>query len=334
MLETLLKPNTGASLSGCVRWTQPMDGVRVCDFDCALTVPPALPAEPSEVPCEVLFCRQGGLRLTMTDGRQVFLHEHEVLLLLGASVQSLSVADGLFSGELVLIEQSAAAPCRLTVNAARIKARVTSHLGCVVLRSAVWIDNLAAALQSVPERDRAAYSAIKAIELLYLISTDSPLLAMPPESVSRDHYLTDTVRQVQEYMVSHLSDPLTIDQLSARFRISPTALKDIFRQTYGRPIHQYLLEKRVQHAAELLHRSPLSIVDIAAAVGYNSASQFGVAFKRRYQLTPSQYRRQSRKSEQNATILIIKLKISGNKLQKCPIPCVSCLKLCDKQENL
>ena len=53
MLETLLKPNTGASLSGCVRWTQPMDGVRVCDFDCALTVPPALPAEPSEVPCEV-----------------------------------------------------------------------------------------------------------------------------------------------------------------------------------------------------------------------------------------------------------------------------------------
>ena len=243
MLETLLKPNTGASLSGCVRWTQPMDGVRVCDFDCALTVPPAMPAEPSEVPCEVLFCRQGGLRLTMTNGRQVFLHEHEVLLLLGASVQSLSVADGLFSGELVLIEQSAAAPCRLTVNAARIKARVTPHLGCVVLR-----------------------------------------------------YLTDTVRQVQEYMVSHLSDPLTIDQLSARFRISPTALKDIFRQTYGRPIHQYLLEKRVQHAAELLHRSPLSIVDIAAAVGYNSASQFGVAFKRRYQLTPSQYRRQARKS--------------------------------------
>ena len=164
-----------------------------------------------------------------------------------------------------------------------------------MLRSAVWIDSLAAALQSVPERDRAAYSAIKAIELLYLISTDSPLLTIPPESVSRDHYLTDTVRQVQEYMVSHLSDPLTIDQLSARFRISPTALKDIFRQTYGRrsPVSA---RKRVQHAAELLHRSPLSIVDIAAAVGYNSASQFGVAFKRRYQLTPSQYRRQARKS--------------------------------------
>ena len=127
MLETLLKPNTGASLSGCVRWTQPMDGVRVCDFDCALTVPPALPAEPSEVPCEVLFCRQGGLRLTMTDGRQVFLQEHEVLLLLGASVKSLSVADGLFGGELVLIEQSAAAPCQ---GRAGYSAAVRQRSGC------------------------------------------------------------------------------------------------------------------------------------------------------------------------------------------------------------
>ena len=45
-------------------------------------------------------------------------------------MKSLSVADGLFGGELVLIEQSAAAPCRLAVNAARIKARVTPHLGC------------------------------------------------------------------------------------------------------------------------------------------------------------------------------------------------------------
>ena len=247
MLETLLKPNTGASLSGCVRWTQPMDGVRVCDFDCALTVPPALPAEPSEVPCEVLFCRQGGLRLTMTDGRQVFLQEHEVLLLLGASVKSLSVADGLFSGELVLIEQSAAAPCRLTVNAARIKARVTSHLGCVVLRSAVWIDNLAAALQSVPERDRAAYSAIKSIELLYLISTDSPLLTMPPESVSRDHYLTDTVRQVQEYMVSRKGGTgLFVSSKSPYEPLKPRAIQRIVRAISERAglekhVHPHLL---------------------------------------------------------------------------------------------
>ena len=99
------------------------------------------------------------------------------------------------------------------------------------------------------------------------------------------------MRQVRDHMLAHLADPLTISQLAARFHISPTALKDCFRQAYGRPLHQYLLEHRVRRAAELLSESGLSIVEIASAVGYNSASQFGVAFKRRYQLTPSQFRR-------------------------------------------
>ena len=51
------------------------------------------------------------------------------------------------------------------------------------------------------------------------------------------------------------------------------------------------IKDMVRRAAELLSESGLSIVEIASAVGYNSASQFGVAFKRRYQLTPSQFRR-------------------------------------------
>ncbi len=298
MLESLLQPNTGAALSGCVRWTRPAEGVRVCDFDCALTVPPTLPAPPSLPQCEVLFCRRGGLRLTMEDGRQWFLREHEVLLLCGSAVQHVAVADGIFGGELIVVERRAAGalPHALSINVGQFKERMAPHHGCVVLHSTAWIDNFFAALQAIPEQERGDYSVHKTAELLYLIAGGSPLLSLPPADEFRDRYMADTVRRVQEYMVSHLSEPLTIDQLSARFRISPTALKDSFRQTYGRPIHQYLLEKRVQRAAELLHQSPLSIVDIAAAVGYNSASQFGVAFKRRYQLPPSQFRRQARKS--------------------------------------
>ena len=107
-------------------------------------------------------------------------------------------------------------------------------MGCVVLRSAVWIDSLAAALQSVPERDRAAYSAIKAIELLYLISTDSPLLTIPPESVSRDHYLTDTVRQVLGvYGIAPVRPALRSTSSSARFRHFVQPPRRIY---FGRPM--------------------------------------------------------------------------------------------------
>ena len=147
------------------------------------------------------------------------------------------------------------------------------------------------ALQPLQAEERGRYCAFKTAELLYLLSTDSPLLPLPPEAPGRERYQVELMRQVRDHMLAHLADPLTISQLAARFHISPTALKDCFRQAYGRPLHQYLLEHRVRRAAELLSESGLSIVEIASAVGYNSASQFGVAFKRRYQLTPSQFRR-------------------------------------------
>ena len=148
-------------------------------------------------------------------------------------------------------------------------------------------------LQSVLDQDRAAYGAIKAIELLYLISTDSPLLTIPPESVSRDHYLTGYGAAGCRSMVSHLSDPLTIDQLSARFRISPTALEEID----GRPTVVRSISICSKSGCSMLPSccESLSIV-ILAAVGYNSASQFGVRSSAAVALTPSQYRRQARKS--------------------------------------
>ena len=52
----------------------------------------------------------------------------------------------------------------------------------------------------------------------------------------------------------------------------------------------------MRQAAALLADTEQTVLEIAIGVGYGSVSQFGVAFKRRYQLTPSQYRRQARKS--------------------------------------
>ena len=70
-----------------------------------------------------------------------------------------------------------------------------------------------------------------------------------------------------------------------------TVYKDISFGPKNMGLDSAEIDRRVRRAAELLSESGLSIVEIASAVGYNSASQFGVAFKRRYQLTPSQFRR-------------------------------------------
>ena len=313
MLETLLDSAAGGSLSGRLRRIPVRDGVRAWDFDCALSLPSSLPAA-KENRYQILFCRSGALRLELAVGKQLFLHEREVLLLApGTALVRASVPDGRLAGALVIVEVSerdrlpyilGSLLGGLSLDTARLEERLHARSGCAVLRGTPWTETGFSALQPLRAlghmrrlllhllaEERGRYCAFKTAELLYLLSTDSPLLPLPPEAPGRERYQVELMRQVRDHMLAHLADPLTISQLAARFHISPTALKDCFRQAYGRPLHQYLLEHRVRRAAELLSESGLSIVEIASAVGYNSASQFGVAFKRRYQLTPSQFRR-------------------------------------------
>lgn len=300
LLETLFNSAAPGTLSGRLRRIPVRDGVRAWDFDCALSLPSPLPAAPQNR-YQILFCRSGALRVELAVGKQLFLHEREVLLLApSATLARASVPDGRLAGGLVVVEVRRNDSLQnvlgsllggLTLDAVRLEERLNARSGCALLRGTPWTETVFSALQPLQPEARGRYCAFKTAELLYLLSTDSPLLPLPPEAPGRDRYQVELMRQVRDHMLAHLADPLTINQLSARFHISPTALKDCFRQTYGRPLHQYLLEHRVRRAAELLSESNLSIVEIASAVGYNSASQFGVAFKRRYHLTPSQFRR-------------------------------------------
>ena len=95
-------------------------------------------------------------------------------------------------------------------------------------------------------------------------------------------------------MLSNIGEKLTIDELSSRFRIAPTSFKECFRELYGESVHAYLLNRRMERACELLSATNLPVFRIAESVGYGSASQFGVEFKRRYSLSPLVYRRTQR----------------------------------------
>ena len=97
----------------------------------------------------------------------------------------------------------------------------------------------------------------------------------------------EAIRQTHDYILTHLSQPLTIDSLARRFHISGTFLKEGFRQMYGQSTRKFLQAKRMDLASDLLRRTDQSVLQIAAAVGYESASQFSQIFKRHYKLPPS-----------------------------------------------
>lgn len=276
----------------------PWAGVRVCDFDCA--PPERFPARPTHPHLETLYCCRGGLLLSLAGGRQVRLKPREILLLSDpAQVRSVQFADSRFAGILISFvcceaRHSLQGLCALfgglTLDTRQVGALMAAHHGCAAgARQRLGQRGVLRAQGPARFRDRGQYCTLKAVELLYLLCRQSPLVS-PVAASYYDQYLTDAVQQVHAYMLEHLAEHLTIRCLAQQFHISPTSLKSCFRQLYGQPLHQYLQQQRLQRAAELLTSSPLSVMQVSVAVGYGSVSQFGVAFRRLYHLPPSRYR--------------------------------------------
>ncbi len=84
--------------------------------------------------------------------------------------------------------------------------------------------------------------------------------------------------------------------LAARVRLTPSALRRIFKHETGVCFGEWLNEQRLQRAAGLLADSFLSIKEITHAVGYEHPSSFTRAFERRFMLPPTSYRAQQTRS--------------------------------------
>ena len=227
---------------------------------------------------EILFCRKGGLILEWAGHRRLSLSADQVLFLpVRTEAYRGQFASESFYGTLVRMEAKAAWSALRAMH---------SDLGESISRA--WNDPcmLKAALWS-----EALFSALDYMQLGHREG-----LALPPQCDYHTHSQIETIREIQKYLVGHLDERLTIQMLSQQFRISGTALKSCFRQVYGVPIHQYLLEQRMAQAAELLTTTTQSVLQISTAVGYSSVSQFGIAFKQRYHMSPSQFRRNANKN--------------------------------------
>ncbi len=100
----------------------------------------------------------------------------------------------------------------------------------------------------------------------------------------------ETIRQIHDQLTQHLDQRITIEELSHQHLMNPTTLKAVFKSVYGTSIAAHMKKHRMEQAAEYLQNTDMSIAEIAQAVGYDSQSRFGAAFKEYYHLLPREYR--------------------------------------------
>ncbi|CZT55904.1 helix-turn-helix domain-containing protein [Solibaculum mannosilyticum] len=305
MFETILEQIADQNSSPeTIHWVTSMTGVRVCDFACHSPLD-SIPLILSAHHFEVLFCLQGSIRIEQTDGRSLTLQESEILLLFDLSqIQTVHWSDDFAQGVLVSIDTSKSYEslfqlCSLMggldFDPVQVEDVMRRHKGCAIISQNGWIDTVFHTAKQLSPDQRGRYCTFMTIELLYYLSHENDYFTYKSPFSYFDLHQVKTAQQVQDYILSHLDESLTIDRLSRMFHISSTLLKSCFRQLYGQPLHKYIQENRIRQAAKLLLSTNQPILQISAAVGYESASQFGALFKRYYQTTPSQYRKEAKK---------------------------------------
>lgn len=94
---------------------------------------------------------------------------------------------------------------------------------------------------------------------------------------------------ILSYLNEHLTDDITIDDLSARFYLSRYYLMHTFREQTGYTIGSYLSTKRLFLAKERIAEG-LPITDVCYACGFKNYSTFSRAYKKSFGESPREYR--------------------------------------------
>ena len=93
-----------------------------------------------------------------------------------------------------------------------------------------------------------------------------------------------------EYMREHLHDDLSLQALAKLSGLSQFQVATLFQGTMEKSPHKHVLHLRMQNAAHLLRETNRSVSEIAALCGFKTASHFGVAFRKHFSRSATQYR--------------------------------------------
>jgi len=100
--------------------------------------------------------------------------------------------------------------------------------------------------------------------------------------------------KVQRYIHAYLKENIRINDIARYMSMSASRLRARYRQELGISLGRTLQAMRFTRAQELLTVSTMNVSEIADACGYESVYAFSLAFKKKYRLSPLNFRKQLR----------------------------------------
>lgn len=101
--------------------------------------------------------------------------------------------------------------------------------------------------------------------------------------------VADSVRLIERNIGN---EDFGVNDIADALHISPSYLSKIFKKILGATCIEYITHKKMEKAKDLLANTSMTQEEIAHAVGYANVHYFGMLFKKQFDETPGQYRKQ------------------------------------------
>ena len=105
----------------------------------------------------------------------------------------------------------------------------------------------------------------------------------------QDFYIQEAVT----FMEQNYRRELTVEEIADVCKLDRSYFSKLFRESMGCPPQEFLIRLRLSKAAEQMQATKASIGDISAACGYPNQLHFSRAFKKRYGVSPREWRAQN-----------------------------------------
>jgi AraC-like DNA-binding protein len=114
----------------------------------------------------------------------------------------------------------------------------------------------------------------------------------PDEGRSRlGEFEAERIKRIPGILMERVDSPPTIRELARELSLNSTVMKRGFTEIFGAPIYAHHRNLCLEQAARALLDTRKAIAEIAVESGYSGSASFCNAFKKRYRVSPNQYRR-------------------------------------------
>lgn len=108
--------------------------------------------------------------------------------------------------------------------------------------------------------------------------------------LQKNAIISKSIIQCTNYIYNHLHERITIKELAKHTKLSESYLSKLFKKNLGISVSDYIREKKIEKAENLLKYSDYTFIDIANYLSFSSQSHFIQTFEKQVGLTPKKYR--------------------------------------------